>query len=488
MDNKERGKKKGEKKERGSWKDSFTTRKFRGGAYATVLSVIAVALVIAVNMLASKLDIRFDMTEDGRYSLHDETIGLLEGLKDDITIYYLAVTGQELQEFDRIFSKYDDYGSRVTIAYKDPVLHPKFAAQYVDDSVKQNSFLVVNESSGKAKYVDYSDILIQELNYNTWQFVTTGYDLEGRLDAAIQYVTNEDLPVVYRVTGHGESSLASALSDLLERSNVTLNEIQLISAARIPEDCDILLFCQPQSDYTEEEAAMVRGWLEQGGYGIFLLDYMTPLLKNYNGLLQYYGLETHEGVVIEGSSDYYMNQRPYMLLPTVYSSDITDSVRKKKYVVTPWVTGVTLRDDQRDSISVTKLLYTSDNSYIKALDSDTLEKREGDKEGPFYVGLTLSETVSGGETKIAVYSARDFLINDIVGNTYDYGNDDIFLNTISRFTEQESAVAVPTVSLEQERVVLSSAEANRIAVLVAVVLPLAIIGTGVFVVVRRRKK
>ena len=54
MENKERGKKKGEKKERGSWKASFTTRKFRGGAYATVLSVIAIALVIAVNMLASK--------------------------------------------------------------------------------------------------------------------------------------------------------------------------------------------------------------------------------------------------------------------------------------------------------------------------------------------------------------------------------------------------------------------------------------------------
>lgn len=487
MDNRNRDKETEKKKGKGGWKASFTTRKFRGGAYATVLSVIAVALVVAVNMLATKLEIRFDMTDDGKYTLHEETIGLLKGLKDDITIYSLEVSGDELPQFEKIFTKYDDYSSHVTLAYKDPVLHPKFVSQYVDDSVQKHSFLVVNESNGRAKYVDYTDILVQEFSYSTYQFYTTGIDLEGRLDAAIQYVTNEELPVMYRITGHGESALSGGMPELLEKGNVTVQDIQLISADGIPEDCDILLFYQPQSDYTEEEITLVRGWLEKGGYGIFLLDDATPTLKNFNGLLQYYGMDTHEGVVMEGDSKYFASQMPYVILPTVYSSDITDSVRGKKYVVAQWATGITLREDKRDTVSVTRLLTTSDSSYIKELNSETLVKQEGDPEGPFCVGLMLKESVNGGETKLAVYSAKYFLAKDMVGSE-SYGNGDIFLNTISSFTEQESSVSVPSISIEEDKIVMSSAEANRIAILTAIVLPLAIIGAGVFVIVRRRKK
>ena len=126
MDNRDRNKETEKKKGKGGWKASFTTRKFRGGAYATVLSVIAVALVVAVNMLATKLEIRFDMTDDGKYTLHEETIGLLKGLKDDITIYSLEVSGDELPQFEKIFTKYDDYSSHVTLSYNYPLLHPKF--------------------------------------------------------------------------------------------------------------------------------------------------------------------------------------------------------------------------------------------------------------------------------------------------------------------------------------------------------------------------
>ena len=109
-------------------------------------------------------------------------------------------------------------------------------------------------------------------------------------------------------------------------------------------------------------------------------------------------------------------------------------------------------------------------------------------EGPFYVGLALYETVGEKETKIAVYSARDFLADALVGSE-SYGNGDLIINTISSFTEQEnSSVSVPAMSLSEDMVTMSSADANRIAVFVAVILPLAVIGVGIYVVARRRKK
>lgn len=468
-------------------KDSFATRKFKGGAYATTLSVLAVAMVLIINLIASKLDIRIDLTTDGKYSLSSETISMLEELKDEITIYYLVASGEEIAYFDKMFTKYDDYGDKVSIQYKDPVLYPKFAAQYVEDTVTDQSFLVVNETTGRARYVDYTELMITEFDYTTYSYSTTGLDLEGKLDAAIQYVSNENLPMMYVVTGHGEATISNVMAELLEKGNITTNEITLISEESIPEDCDILFLYQPQADYTEEETEMILDYLVNGGDAIFSVDYVTPELTNFNSLLSYYGVTVQEGMVIEGNSSYYVNQRPYMLLPTVYSSDITDSVRGQKYVIAAYASGLTLAEDIRDTITAANLLYSSEYSYLKAMDTETLEREDGDMEGPFYLGLMLSETQGEEETKIAVYSAKLFFDDSLLSSS-SYGNADIFLNTINTFCEQESAAAVPVMSLSEELLTLTSAQTNRIAIIVAVLLPLCIIGIGITVVVKRRKK
>lgn len=468
-------------------KASFETRKFRGGAYATLLSVIAVALVIVVNLLVTKLDIQFDLTDDGKYSLDEETIRLLKAIDKDITIYYFVQSGNEITYFDRLFTKYDDYNSHVKIEYKDPVLHPRFASQYVEDNVTEQSFMVVNEETGKAKYVPYSEAVVQEPNYNTFQMQTTGIAVENGLNAAIQYVTNEDLPVLYNVSGHGESSISTTLSDFFTKNNITVNDIRLVTQEAVPEDCDILFINQPQSDYMPEEITMIKEYLAAGGDAILILDFVTPELANFNELLTYYGMDVQEGLVLEGDSRYYMFQAPYVVLPTVYNTEITNSVRGKKYVVAQSATGILLREDKRDTLTIEKLLETSESSYIKALQSETLEKEDGDVQGRFCVGLKITEAAGAEETRIAVYSSKFFLDDTLIANS-SYGNGDILLNTINIFTEQENAVAVAAKSLAEAQLTISSAAANQIAVVVAVILPLCIIGIGIYIVVRRRKK
>lgn len=469
-----------------SIKNSFTTRKFKGGAYAAVLSAIAVALVLVVNMIATRLDIKLDLTSDKKFSLSEETITLLKGLKDDITIYYLVSSGNEITYFDRLFDKYDDYGSKVKLAYKDPILYPKFASGYVEEEVTEQSFLVVNETTGRARYVSNADILIKQLNYSTFQYETTGIDLEGKLDAAIQYVTNENLPVMYVAAGHGEAGVSSVMAELLEKNNVTVKEIIVITLDSIPKDCNILFLYQPQNDYTKEEVERIENYLMDGGYAIICVDYITPELENFNSLLSFYGIEVQEGIIFEGDSNYYIRQ-PFMLLPAVLSSSITESVRGKKYVAAAYASGMTLREDIRGTITAAGLLSTSEDAYTKQLDSENIAKEDGDLEGPFYLGIELHESLAGEETKIAVFSAKAFFEDSILSAS-SYGNADILINTINTFTEQENAASVPVMNLAVDTVSLTAGQANRIAVIVAVLLPLAIIGTGIFVVVRRRKK
>lgn len=477
----------GNEKKRGRIKDSFTTRKFKGGAYATLLSAVAVALVVVVNLIVTKLDLKFDLTDDGKYSLDDQTVALLKSLDEEITIYYFAVDGSTSPYLDGLFTKYDDYNSLVKVEYKDPVLHPGFASQYVQDSVTDQSFLVVNEATGKAKYVPNGEAVVWEFNYNTFQQQATGISLETGLNSAIQYVTNEDLPVIYNVQGHGENSISTTLSGIFEKNNITVNDVKLVTQGAVPEDCDILFIYQPQTDYMPEEATMIREYLAAGGDAIFVLDYMSAELANFNELLTYYGMDVKPGILLEGDTRYMMYQTPYVVLPTVYNTELTESVRGKKYVVAQLASGITVREDKRESLDVEKLLETSEESYIKPASSETLEKEEGDLSGRFCVGLKLTEAAGDEETRIAVFSAKFFFEDSLISNS-SFGNIDILLNAINTFTEQENAVAVAAKSLQEAQLTITSAAANKIAVSVAAVLPLAIIGVGIFVVMRRRKK
>ena len=73
-----------------------------------------------------------------------------------------------------------------------------------------NSLIVV--CGERSTYVSYNDIY----EYDLTDYYTTGeYDVnfagESALTSAIDYVTSEDLPKVYALTGHGEGELQRRL-------------------------------------------------------------------------------------------------------------------------------------------------------------------------------------------------------------------------------------------------------------------------------------
>ena len=71
---------------------------FKNGAMASVLTAAVLAAVILVNLLVGKLPkkfTQFDLSQNGVYSIGEDTKQLLAGVEQDVTFYYLAQTGQE---------------------------------------------------------------------------------------------------------------------------------------------------------------------------------------------------------------------------------------------------------------------------------------------------------------------------------------------------------------------------------------------------------
>ena len=111
---------------------------------------------------------------------------------------------------------YKDTSSHVSVTQIDPVVNPQFAAQYTEEDVPDNSIIVT--SGDTYKYISYAD-MYTTLRWTTLPiaYQTTGYDGEGRVTSAIDYVTSDSLPKMYILEGHNEIEISSTLKDRISR-------------------------------------------------------------------------------------------------------------------------------------------------------------------------------------------------------------------------------------------------------------------------------
>lgn len=469
-------------------KNSFRSKKFKGGAYATSLSVVMIVLIVIINLFVSELNIKIDLTADAKNSLTNETVDMIKNLEDKITIYYLAESGTEIEQFKNILENYEKVNDNIKLEYKDPVKYPKFASQYVDDEISAQSLLIVNETNKRAKYLTYNDIVVSEMDYTTYQSTVTGIDVEGRVDAAIQYVTNKDLPKVYAVSGHGETSMTSTMTSLLSKANIETDSLNTLTSEVIPEDCDVLFINQPQSDYSAEEVELIKNYFSNGGDAIISVDYTTSELPIFTSLINSYGINVVKGIVLEGDSNFHRGNYMNELVPDIGVHTFTEGIRNKKFIVAPVATGLTIIENISETITTNPFLTTSDKAYSKTdYNSSTSAKEANDVDGPFYLGLEVTEGTDENKMRLVFYSGK-YIFDDSYLSTNVFGNQDLLINTVNDLAEQENTVSIRTTSLSEESLVMTSAQKNRNGAVVTFLIPLAFIIVGIGVTVQRRRK
>ncbi len=469
----------------GNFKASFTGRKFRSGAYVTILSTVVVVIVLVVNMLISSMNIEFDLSSKDMYTLTKDTKDLVKAIKDDITIYYMVQSGQEQEVFRKIVDKYDALSDNIKVEYKDPLLYPQFASDYTDKDITDNSLIVVDNTNGKSKYIDSNDMLVQEMDYQTYQTTTTGIDVEGEVTSALQFVTSEKSAVMYTVEGHGETAAGSVFQETLTKMNVEIKSLQTMSVESIPEDCNVLYINSPTTDFSEEETTMLKDYLTGGGNVIVTLNYKSIDLKNFASILDYYGLKMVDGIVFEGDTNMRSGSQPVVLLPNVESSDITSKARGANIpVVMAQCSGILTTDTTRSTLTLTPLITTSDSAYAKTNYNTTIEKQSGDVEGPFNLGILSSDTYNGTTSNLVAF-ATDFTFDD---GMLSYGNNDLLSGTLGYFIGDTSTISIPTKSVEADLIYPTGQDIIMWGIVIIIIIPAAILATGIWVSLRRRKK
>ena len=390
-------------------KQSFTPKRIKSGAYHSSIIAAVIAIVVVINLMVTQMNVQIDLSDDSMYTLTEETRNLVAGLDDDITVYYVVQDGAQTPEIQNIVKQYNGLSGKVRVVEKDPVLYPNFTSDYTDEEVENESIIVVNKTTGISKYVPYTNMLVSEIDYTTYQSTTTAIDVEGQITSAIQFVTSDNLPKMYVVNGHGEAAIGDSMKTSIEKLNVQMEDLQTLTATSIPEDCSILVVNAPTSDLTKEEANMIKDYLKNGGKAILNTAYTDNKMTQYDALLAYYGISKVNGVVIESTGNYVGNYPTY-LVPKTESHDITNSI--DNYLVLAVAQGLEIASDIRSTLTIDPLITTSDNAYSKIdLTSDDIAQAKDDIQGPFVLGTAITESVDDKETKIVTVSTG-YLLED----------------------------------------------------------------------------
>lgn len=459
----------------------------KGGSYSLFVTAVVLAILIVVNIFAATLPTmltKYDISSSKLYSITSNTKVIVNNLQQDVTIYWVVQADMEDSIIENLLGKYESLSSHIEVVKRNPDVFPTFTEQYTEEDVPNNSLIVV--SGERYRYISYDDIYESEFDSYSYTYVTSGFDGEGAITSAIDYVVTEDLPQLYVLEGHGEAELPATFAESIEKENIEVNSLSLLTVDEIPEEADAIVIYAPESDISEEEKTMLADYAENGGK---LLVMAGPVegttLTNLNSLLSDYGVEMNEGIVIEGDRNYYAFGYPYILMPDMASSDITDTlIAENYYPILPLTQGLTIGTTTKGT--VTELMTTSYDAFSKVagFELDTYEYEDGDIYGPFTLAVSIETTGAG---QIIWFSASDFL--DDMYNAYSSGaNVDLAMNALSSLIGEREAIAIRSKSLNYNYLTINDATASTLKTLMIGVFPIVYLGIGIYVIVRKRGK
>lgn len=478
------------KKSKFDLKASLKTKNVKFGAYSSALTAIVVVVAVVVNLFFSTVlddKVTFDMSPDNLYSIGSQTKEFLKNLDEDVTITVLADKDNSDSTINQLLDMYKGASGHIKVDYVDPNVDINAANAY--SGLSANSLVVA--CGTKETTIDINSIYVSDYSaYYTTGEMQTSFDGEGQITSAIDYVTSDDLPMLYNITGHGEMTLSAKVSSLVSKENIQMSDLNLMTSGGIPEDCDSLLITAPSKDYTAEEAETIINYLDNGGSAMVLSYYTENDMPNFKSILSAYGININEGIVMESSSNYY--QYPMYIIPNIESTELTGELADERANILIFNAQGLTADEESEAVT-TKLLSSSGGAYSKPIKGgrlETYEKEAGDIDGPFAYAY-LSEKGSDEKIGRLIIVSSVTLIDDGITQNTSLGNLEFYMNCLNYLTgggEADSSISIDAKNINAEYMTVPAMHATTFMFATIILIPAVILIIGLVVWFKRRKR
>jgi len=326
-----------------------------------------------------------------------------------------------------------------------------------------------------------------DVEYDDYYNATvTGMSAEQVFTGAIKYVVAESTPTVYFVTGHNELSLSSnftTLESYLENNNYIVNELALPTAGAVPDDAEMLFFANPALDLYPAEIDMLDDYFYQGGKAIFLFDYNEHgvELPNFNTALEYFNLRINNDIVRSDDDSNHPASDQY----TIFYTTNTNAVFTQRLpMVLINSRSVSVLQNVKEWITTTRLIFTTDKAA-----SVPVAVGASETTGAQDIAVAVENSGGTGVSRVIAMGNASFCVDSAYGQYGDYYQTGLYMVLYSlqwMLGESADSVTIESKSFDSPTLTLSSAQALYINIGTLVVLPLIILGCGLFVFLRRR--
>lgn len=445
-------------------RESAGRRSTRLGANTTVMTVAVIAIIGFGNFLGYRHHKRIDLTTEKLYSLSDQTRKVVSDLKKDVKVM--------------LFDKDDQQGLADQMKeYRNLSSH--FSFERIDPQKNM-------DVAKKLAVTKLGEVVVESGDRNERPKDTT----EQSIINAIIKVTRDKLKKICFVEGHGEKKLSSTsegdgygvIDKMLKDENYETKSINLVASNDVPSDCDVLVLAGPKQSLFPQEAAAVGKYLENGGKAMLLIDPDTdPKLED---VLHAWGIQLGNNTVVDVSGvGRFFQLGPGAPLARSYG---THAITKDfEGTMTFFPMSRSVETTAGSGASTTDLMKTSEDSWAETeISAGKVAFDEGkDKKGPITLGVAGSKTEGDKEARLVVIGDSDFAANQFVGVQR---NGDLFMNSINWLAQDEDLISIRPKNPADRRVSMTEADQNQLFWITLVFMPLATIGSGVYIWWKRR--
>lgn len=428
-------------------------------------------IVISIEILVSRGNMRFDLTPEKKYSLSEITTQALQVLQQPVqtTVFYRRGDREKYDELLRLMEQET----------------PLFSYQLFD----------LDRAPGLAQRYGVTTYGATVVESPEHRLMIPLADEERLLNALLQVMQSEK--TIYFLVGHGENDPIDAeertgygvLKRVLETENYRVRPLPLLTVHTVPEDADLVIITGPKDELIPEELEALSTYLDAGGQALFMLDpYTVPNLSRY---LARYGFALEESVIVDDQNRVAGGEP---LMPTIvrFAPEVFPRQPRGEPML-PVVQPVRVHDGKAQPFA-----FSSDSSWvvksrIRAEQNELAFQAGEDERGPAPVAAvaTVGKNKQG---KIVVLGDSDF-VNNFYARVP--GNVDFFMNTLGWMLGRQELVALgrtPNVQVSKrgatprQTLYLTAAQSRLFFWIMVIIEPALVFLVGMVVFARRRQR
>lgn len=294
--------------------------------------IIVLGFLLVANYLASKLFVRFDLTEKKMYSVSKSTKKILKNMDDivNVNVYFsqnLPAQFKNVQtDLHDILSEYQAYaGKNLRISYVDPTENEEVKRQVTAMGVPEVQMQTIEKDKQQVVKCFAGLVVLYGDKKEVMPVVQNMANFEYDLTQAIMRVSRKDIPKIGVLKTDSLPELPPQMQSRMPNNNTTKElykpifesfeknyEVKLVDVDNgTPIDSSLRTLIIPGGTFSDRDLFEIDQYFMKGGNLIVLVDAITVQLQygasatpqetKIINLMEHYGARVEKDLVLDGS-------------------------------------------------------------------------------------------------------------------------------------------------------------------------------------------